>query len=636
MTPTSNPAVCPDREILGDFLLGKRSATELDEIARHLNACPECFATARSLEARTDVLIDTLREALADDNETVEPACLEGSKAVAGMGFSINPPKSDKANVSKPIGNLGSYELLEEIGRGGTGVVYRARHTRLKTIVAVKVLPPEALTRPDTLARFDREMSTIGQMEHPHIVHATDAGEDEGQHYLVMEHVAGGDFATLVGCHGPLSVAEATTCILQAARGLAYAHAKGMIHRDVKPSNLLLGSDGIVKVSDLGLARVVMVAEGDGSTHTGSLMGTFDYMAPEQALNAKEADERADVYGLGCTLYFLLTGSPPFASESVFETLIAHRELPPPVLRKVRAEVPRPLDRLMQRMLSKSPQDRPQTMEQIVQQIESFHTNGDDSGHGDLNGLLADERREVELKPQKKTRNSLPRRRLVSSWLAASAGAIIGALLVGAIALAWFGSGQPFLSMNNSAARFEVRLVQAADGVQIGYLSDAIDLLDGKLPQQSVVSGRFRFLDFIDPMSNSGGFFDSDLAFPGYTVSDNTLNANYFALSAVATVSIPRPGVWTFGVISDDGFQLSIDGKAVGKHFSTRTQAVSLMPVEFKESGPHEIELIYFEGTGGADLELCVAEGRFEDFDSQAFNLVGASYEGGLPLVRSE
>jgi len=635
MTVTTQTDICPDPETLSSFLLGKLCTAELETIAQHLGSCSRCTEKAQSLETRTDVLVDTLRQAIAEDSYAEEAACREGSIEVAGRPFSMPSPLPDATVAGKPLGHLGTYELLDEIGRGGTGVVYRARHTRLKTIVAVKVLPADALTRPDTLVRFDREMAAVGGLDHQHIVRATDAGEADGQHYLVMEYVEGGDLAALVARQGPLPITEAASCILQAARGFVYAHSQGMIHRDVKPSNLLLGADGIVKVADLGLARLLLTVEDDGSTHTGSLMGTFDYMAPEQALNAKEADERADVYGLGCTFFFLLTGSPPYASQSAFETLIAHREQPVPSVKQIRNEVPRPVDRLMQRMLAKAPRNRPQSMAQIVQELEGLRCKGIVDATDDLTSLLSDQVRQVELKPLKRSRNRLSRGP-TSVWVPAIAVAIAGTLLVSAGFLIWPGSGQQLLSPSSSAARFDVRLVQAADGVRIRYLSEAVMLLNGDLPRGGVNSGRFRFLDFIDPMSSSGGFFDMDLAFPGFEVANAVEDSNHFALKAVATVSIPRSGVWTFCVVSDDGFRLSIDGEIVGEHDPTRTQAATLIPIRWDQPGPHLIELIYFEATGGADLELCAAEGRFDDFDAQAFQLVGASYETGLPLVRPE
>lgn len=625
--------VCPTEEDLGEFLLGKQGDAQLESIARHLEGCRKCSEKARSLESRTDGLVDTLRLAISEGANAGEPPRDATAPAVASSGLSTAHARVDNGVQGEPLRRLRTYELLEEIGRGGTGVVFRARHTRLKTIVAVKVLPPEALTRPDVLARFNREMAAIGRLVHPHIVHATDADEVDGQHFLVMEYVQGGDFATLVRRQGPLPIAEAVTCALHAAQGLAYAHDQGMIHRDVKPSNLLLG-DGVVKISDLGLARVLLNVDEEGSTHTGSLMGTFDYMAPEQAVNAKLADERADVYGLGCTLYFLLTGRPPFASDSALETLIAHREQLPPLVRRVRPETPRQLDRLVQRLLAKSPSDRPRSMQQVVRELESLREKGVVPVAEDLCCLLSNERPRIELTHPQRFRRQPHRGRRASVYVAAAAGAIVGALLGVVFLRFWAPAGEPRLPPSTAAARFDVRLVRAADGVQVRHLQEAVNLLAGELPSQSVDSGRFRFLDFIDPAANSGGFFDFDIAFPGSSFDLSAENGNHFALEAVASVFIPRGGVWTFCVVSDDGFQLSVDGEIVGKHPTSRTQAASLIPIEFPEPGIHVLELIYFEGAGGADLEFSVAEGSFDDFDAEAFRLVGASYEGGLPLIR--
>ena len=635
MTATSNYNSCPTQETLSDFLLGKLNGDELEDVGSHLVDCLQCLEAVQSLESQTDGLVESLRETLEEDVQPQKPLSGKSSK-VAHQHNSVASGQIVADKVEKPFERLGTYDLLEVIGRGGTGVVYRARHTRLKTIVAVKVLPAESLTRPDTLARFNREMAAIGQLVHPHIVQATDADEDDGQHFLVMEYVQGGDLCTLVRRQGPLSVAEATSCVLQTAKGLAYAHSQGMIHRDVKPSNILLSSNGVIKVSDLGLARALQSMEDDGSTHTGSLMGTFDFMAPEQALNAKAADERADIYGLGCTLFYLLTGNAPFASESMLETLIAHREQSPPAIRQLRAEVPKSLDLLIRRMLAKNTKDRPASMNEIVTELETLREKAVVEKMDDLTSLFTSERREVFL-PIKKinSRHWLRRHKTSSLWFAAMAGAIAGALLVGTGFAMWLKTSNTALPLTTSAARFDVRLVRAADGVSIRHIPDAILLLNGKLPHQSVSSGRFRFLDFIDPVSNSGGFYDTDLVFPSLEVVNDAENANHFALSANATVSIPRSGTWTFCVISDDGFQLTINGNIVGEHVPSRTQAATFIPIELT-TGPCDVELIYFEAAGGADLEFCVAEGRHDDFDAKAFQLVGASYEGGLQLIRAE
>jgi len=290
----------------------------------------------------------------------------------------------------------------------------------------------------------------------------------------------------------------------------------------------------------------------------------------------------------------------------------------------------------MQRMMAKAPGDRPGSMDQIIQELVSLRLKNNLGITDNLCHLLSTELREVDLKPRKKARGWSPSHKPRSLLTAAAIGTLVGSLLVGVGFFLLRNSEKSFLTPSTSAARFEVHLVQADEGVTIKGLSDAIKLLEGELSIKSKTSARFRFIDFIDPMSNSGGFFDADLAFPGFNVLNNTEQSNHFALRARATFSIPRSGFWTFGVISDDGFRLSIDGKVVGEHNSSRTQAGSFIPVELTKTGPHVLELIYFEGTGGADLEICVAEGRYDDFDGEAFQLLGASYDGGLPLLRPE
>jgi len=265
---------------------------------------------------------------------------------------------------------LGPFVLLERLGEGGMGQVFKARQLKLGRTVALKVIRKERLDSPDAVRRFRREIQAAAQLSHPNIVLAIDADEHEGTHFFAMEHVEGTDLAKYVKQHGPLSVAQACDCIRQAALGLQHAHERGLVHRDIKPHNLLLTKQGVVKMLDMGLARFNVQGDDEYASSTltqeGTVMGTPDYIAPEQALDSRTADIRADLYSLGCTFYFLLTGRVPFPGGSVMEKLLKHQNQPPPSVLDFRSDVPPPVAAVVHRLMAKRPADRYQTPAELV------------------------------------------------------------------------------------------------------------------------------------------------------------------------------------------------------------------------------------------------------------------------------
>jgi CheY-like chemotaxis protein len=272
---------------------------------------------------------------------------------------------------------IGNYQVLDRLGAGGMGTVYKARHRVMKRVVAIKVLSREVGQSPKLVQRFQREVEAVARLSHPNIVMAHDADESEVGHFLVMEFVDGKDLASTVQGRGPLPIPEAVACILQAARALDYAHGQGIIHRDIKPANLLRDVSGVVKVADLGLARFSDTLgkprdEVGALTQAGTIMGTVDFMSPEQALGLTDIDHRTDIYSLGCTLYFLVTGQAPYDAPTMMATLLKHREAAIPSLRATRSEVPPALDVVFQRMLAKKPADRFASMADVVHALEAL------------------------------------------------------------------------------------------------------------------------------------------------------------------------------------------------------------------------------------------------------------------------
>lgn len=276
---------------------------------------------------------------------------------------------------------LAEYELIELISRGKSGEVWKARHRRMGRDVALKLLPPAAAQHPEVVKRFQREVKVAARLKHPNLVAAFDAGQYRGVHFLVLEQVEkGADLASVVQRHGPLSVEKANDYLCQAARGLSHLHGEGVFHRNIKPANLLVDDAGTLRISNLILARIDDAGAGEEGvealTIQGQIMGTVDYMPPEQAMDAHCADQRSDIYALGCTWFFLLTGQPPYPAKSAMKKLLAHRQQSIPNLRQHCPAASEKMQRIFERTLAKNPADRYQSAAQLMNEFEPESAGG--------------------------------------------------------------------------------------------------------------------------------------------------------------------------------------------------------------------------------------------------------------------
>ncbi|MDP7020528.1 MAG: bifunctional serine/threonine-protein kinase/formylglycine-generating enzyme family protein [Pirellulaceae bacterium] len=396
--------VCHAHETLTRFSLGDLHPDRYEVVAAHIEKCVDCQDKLATLDRPSDEFVAGLQRSIPNDSFEDESRCASSIADAVSRVESVSSGESVSGELS--IEQLGRYRLLEKLRSGGMGNVYKALHTKLDRVVAIKILSSHRLNDPDAIARFDREMKLIGQLQHPHIVHATDADQDGDIHYLVMELVDGIDLSRLVRKTGLLGVADACELIRQAAVGLDFVHHQGMVHRDIKPSNLMITVasrvpkvesksskssstrdsvpvttlDPVVKILDLGLALLDHDGDGDDLTSTGQVMGTIDYMAPEQVENTHGVDIRADIFSLGATLFKLLTGEAPLSSAkygSSLQKLAALGRDEIPSIASRRDDLPSELVTIVDRMLSCDPSDRFQTPVEVVDTLATFVDQAD-------------------------------------------------------------------------------------------------------------------------------------------------------------------------------------------------------------------------------------------------------------------
>jgi hypothetical protein len=366
----------PRPDELAAFATGQVPEDVAGAISVHLAECAACRTAVDALP--TDTLLGLLRQ--PPDHESAMPT------GPIPAGF-------EGRQLAHELSGHPRYQVQELLGTGGMGAVYKAQHRLMERIVALKVINSDLMMRTAMVERFQREVKAAARLDHPNIVTAYDADQAGPTHFLVMEFVEGISLAQWVQRSGPLPVPEACAYIRQAAAGLQHAFDRGMVHRDIKPHNLMRTPQGQVKILDFGLARFVRetapagtgkevapiestesttLGPRGGLTDAEALMGTADFIAPEQANDPRQADIRADIYSLGCTLYYLLTGHGPFPEGSALDKLAAHRERRPAPLSKLRGDVPADLVRVIERMMAKDPAHRYQTPAEAAEALARF------------------------------------------------------------------------------------------------------------------------------------------------------------------------------------------------------------------------------------------------------------------------
>jgi serine/threonine protein kinase len=372
----AGPSLHPTDQTLSSFGLGKLDDTSTEAISQHLEECADC--RKRVAEMSADSFLGRIQAA-----KTTNKAMLAQSMPSGGGETGPNSPPAAKT-LPPGLADHPDYDIKQELGRGGMGIVYLAHNKMMGRDEVLKLMSGHIMERPGVVDRFLREVRAVATLRHPNIVTAYSIVRIGDVLTFAMEYVEGLDLARMVEARGPLRIADARNYVYQAALGLQHAHEKGMVHRDIKPANLMvspIGGGATIKILDFGLAKLTLDPKSPPAlTSEGQALGTPDFIAPEQIVNAQTADIRADIYSLGATLYYLLAGRPPFAADSLYDMYQAHisREADP--LNLVRPDVPAELAALVAKMMAKDPAHRFQTPAEVAAALAPCFRNGSDNG----------------------------------------------------------------------------------------------------------------------------------------------------------------------------------------------------------------------------------------------------------------
>ena len=416
---TAAAAIHPTDQILQAYGLGKLDDASAESVNKHLESCATC--QSRVAEMSSDSFLGRLRGAQRRMDESA-PEWAHSSVSRADRGSSVVAGLPAGDTMPPGLADHPDYEVIKELGRGGMGVVYLAHNRLMGRNEVLKVMSRHMMDRPGLLARFLAEIRAVARLQHPNIVTAYSAFRLGESIVFAMEYVEGLDLARMVKSKGPLPVAHASYFVSQAAQGMQHAHGQGMVHRDIKPGNLMLShkeSRAVVKVLDFGLAKATREEPVDGGlTDPGQALGTPDYMAPEQIRDAQKADVRADIYSLGCTLYYLLSGGPPFRAESLYDLYQAHHSMDAKHLNFVRPDVPSELAAVVAKMMAKEPGRRFQTPSEVAQALAPFFKKAS-ANVGPLNAEISQVGQSVS-RPESPVRTSVPAQPVTSPAPAAA------------------------------------------------------------------------------------------------------------------------------------------------------------------------------------------------------------------------